>query len=70
MDDVMEILDEMKVKAQDNPQLRRELLDTMKEKAPYDMFCEICRKCGCELWPMDLVEAGEEMYAEIKRSNN
>ena len=68
--DVMEILDEMKFKAKEDPGLCRRLLQTEQEKFPYDAFCTICRQYGYEVWPMDVVEAGEEMYAAIKRSTN
>lgn len=33
-------------------------------------FCEICHAYGVSIYEMDLAMAGEEFYAEIKRSTN
>ena len=33
-------------------------------------FCSVCREAGYELYPMDIVQAGDEFYAAMKRSTN
>ena len=33
-------------------------------------FCRKCQELGYELYPMELVNAGEEFYASMKRSTN
>lgn len=50
--------------------VRKELLDTKNEKSPLDAFCKIATEHGIELYPMDVVEVGEEMYSTMKRSTN
>ena len=30
----------------------------------------MCRTCGYEIYPMDVVQAGDEFYAAMKRSTN
>ena len=46
------------------------LLATRKEKNPLEAFCRICRQQGYELYPMEVVQAGEEFYATMRRSTN
>ena len=33
-------------------------------------FCRLCRELGYELYEMDLVSAGEDFYATMRRSTN
>lgn len=68
--DVSDILSEMSKRSQSDSALRDALLQTRHDSDPLSAFCAICRSCGYELWPMELVDAGEEMYAEMKRSTN
>ena len=37
---------------------------------PLKAFCVKCRQMGYDLYEMDLIDAGEEFYAAIKRSTN
>lgn len=67
---VGEILDELLRKAGKDEKLREELLATEHAKEPVDDFCRICRREGYELYAMDLLTAGEEAYAAMKRSTN
>ncbi|HIS26594.1 MAG TPA: hypothetical protein IAA57_06780 [Candidatus Pullilachnospira intestinigallinarum] len=65
-----ELLDEVQRKALENKELREMLLATRKEKNPLEAFCRICRQMGYELYPMEVVQAGEEFYATMRRSTN
>ena len=65
-----ELLDEVQRKALENKELREALLATRKEKNPLEAFCRICRQQGYELYPMEVVQAGEEFYATMRRSTN
>jgi len=67
---VQEIMQEMKKKASSDPALKSEILGTEKEADPRLAFCGICRRCGYEIYPIEIVDAGEEMYAAMKRSTN
>ena len=65
-----ELLDEVQRKALENKELRETLLATRKEKNPLEAFCRICRQQGYELYPMEVVQAGEEFYATMPRSTD
>lgn len=43
---------------------------TRLEKDPLTVFCRLCRELGYELYEMDLVSAGEDFYATMRRSIN
>ena len=64
------MLDELQKKALRDGNLRRQLLDTRSQKDPLREFCRICQKYGYELYPMDVVAAGEDFYAAMRRSTN
>lgn len=67
---IAEMLDELKQKALRDPALRRELLETRKDPQPLSAFCRKCRELGMEVYEMDLITAGEEFYATMRRSTN
>ena len=64
------MLDELQHKALHNPDIRNKLLDTAQEKDPLTAFCRVCRELGYEIYEMDLICAGEEFHAAMKRSTN
>lgn len=66
----LDILDKLQRDAIRNDSLREELLATRREANPLEAFCRKCREHGYELYEMDLIQAGEELYAEMKRSTN
>lgn len=68
--EVVEMLDNLKEKARRDPALREELLATREEKEPLAAFCRKCRELGVPVYEMDLIAAGEEFYAAMKRSTN
>ena len=67
---VAEMLDELKGKALRDEKLKKELLDTRKEKNPMTAFCKKCQSLGYPVYEMDLIEAGEEFYATMRRITN
>ena len=66
----VEILNELQKRALKDEYLRRKFLETEASKEPLDAFCGICRSQGYEIYPMDVIIAGEESYAAMKRSTN
>ena len=37
---------------------------------PLSAFCRVCQELGYEIYEMDLITAGEEFYATMRRSTN
>lgn len=66
----LELLDRLQKKALQDSNLRKELLQTREDKNPLAAFCKKCRQLGYEIYEMELIQAGEEFYAQIKRSTN
>ena len=66
----VEILDELQKKAKHDATLRGKFLETRKAEDPLGAFCEVCRENGYEVYPMDVIQAGDEFYAAMKRSTN
>lgn len=70
MADITGMLDELQHKAQKNEELKQQILATRTAKDPLQKFCEICRAYGYEIYEMDVICAGEEFHAAMKRSTN
>jgi len=70
MINIPEILNKLQMQAMQNEQLRARFLETRKDRNPLNAFCSLCRKLGYEIYPMDIIAAGEETYAAMKRSTN
>lgn len=68
--DILEMLEELQEKALHDQQLKNLLLETRKEKEPFMAFCKKCQELGYAIYPMELIAAGEESYAAMKRSTN
>ena len=68
--EITEMLDELKSRAHRDDKLRAELLETRKDAQPLSAFCRKCRELGYEIYDMDLITAGEEFYATMRRSTN
>lgn len=63
-------LQQLKQKAAADPSLRRALLATATTATPVSDFCRLATQNGCPLYEMDLIEAGEDYYAAMRRSTN
>ena len=57
-------------RAREDGELKQRLLDTKKSANPVDNFCKIATENGFDMSVMDMINQGEEFYAEIKRSTN
>lgn len=68
--DVYEKLEELQEKALHDEIIKQAFLETRKEKEPIIAFCKKCQEMGYEIYPMELVNAGEEFYATMRRSTN
>ena len=68
--DILGMLEEIQHKALKDDALKIKILSTEKTKNPLDEFCKICRQEGYEIYPMDVIVAGEESYAAMKRGTN
>ena len=46
------------------------LIKSKKAEYPLGEFCLICQQEGYDIYPMDIIQAGDEFYATMKRSTN
>lgn len=67
---VVDMMDELQEKALHDPQIREVLLETRKQPDPLKAFCKAAQELGYELYPMDVIVAGEDFHAQMKRSTN
>ncbi|MEE1086095.1 MAG: hypothetical protein U0L05_02835 [Schaedlerella sp.] len=70
MADIAGMLDEIQHRALREEVLREKILNTRNAKDPLEAFCKICREYGYEIYEMDVICAGEEFHAAMKRSTN
>ena len=70
MANVIDVLDELQNRVLKEPELKERLKNTKKEKEPLSAFCRVCQELGYEIYEMDLITAGEEFYATMRRSTN
>ena len=64
------MLDELREMALKDEKIRQELMNTRKDTHPLATFCSKCRELGYEIYEMDIICAGEEFHAAMKRSTN
>ena len=67
---ITDMLDKLLDMAKENPELKQALLRTRESDNPIADFCKIATDKGLPMTVMDIVNQGEEFYAEIKRSTN
>lgn len=68
--DTIAMLDELQKKALHKESLRRKFLAARKEENPLEAFCRVAREEDYPLYPMEVIAAGEEFYASMRRSTN
>ncbi len=68
--EITEKLDDLLEKALRDNDLKEKLLNTRQSNNPLADFCAIATEYGFPMSVMDMVNQGEEFYAEIKRSTN
>jgi len=66
----LEYLDELQNRAKKDASIRDTLLKTKQERNPVDAFCRKCQELGYPIYVMDLINAGEEFYGNMRRSTN
>jgi len=67
---IEDMLDELQKRAVQDLSVKERLLETRKESDPLSAFCKVCRELGYEIYEMELICAGEEFHAAMKRSTN
>ena len=70
MYDIDAALTGLRKMAKADPEIRLRLLDTKKAAEPLKEFCELSSELGFPLSVMDLIDAGEQYYANMRRSTN
>lgn len=65
-----ELLNELQQKASRDEKIRKELFATRNAEEPIEAFCEKCQELGYPITLIDLVYAGEDYYAAMRRSTN
>lgn len=68
--DVGTMLADLRAQALKDPEVYQKLMESRKDKEPLSAFCAYARSLGYELYEMDVLTAGEAMYAQMKRSVN
>lgn len=68
--EVMEVLECLKKIAEKDESVRSRLLQTKESSTPVGDFCRISTELGYPLYEMDLISAGEDYYAAMRRSTN
>ena len=68
--EITEKLDGLLEKAKEDVSLKNRLLDTRNKENPLAEFVAIATESGFPMSVMDVINQGEEFYAEIKRSTN
>ena len=68
--EITEKLDGLLEKATCDTKLKEKLLATRDSENPIADFCALATENGFPMSVMDIVNQGEEFYAEIKRSTN
>ena len=66
----MDVLDLVKEKAKIEADFKDALLATQHMENPVTEFCKVCNANGFEISAFELVTAGEDAYAAMKRSTN
>ena len=66
----VEQLDALQHAARQDKTLRSRLQASARAENPLQEFCKIAREAGYELYPMEVICAGEEFHAAMKRSTN
>ena len=67
---ITEMLDRLLDMAKHDADLKERLLNTRQSDNTVADFCAIATEVGLPMTVMDIVNPGEEFYAEIKRSTN
>lgn len=64
------LLDQIREKACKDADFKARILDAYLEQKSIVNFCRECNKVGIEIYPMDIADADESVYAAMRRSTN
>ncbi|MCR5099629.1 MAG: hypothetical protein K6B14_11890 [Lachnospiraceae bacterium] len=64
------LLDKIKSKSAEDPVFRDSLLSAYEGDDPIADFCRLCQNAGIEIYPMDIADADDSVYAAMRRSTN
>lgn len=67
---VLDAVTQLQTLALHDETIRTKLLATRDDENPLASFCAACRELGFDINAMDLVYAGEEAYAGMRRATN
>lgn len=67
---VLDELEKFQEAALKDEALRHQILETGAAKEPLSAFCKLARDKGFEIYEMDMISAGEEAYAGMRRATN
>ncbi len=67
---VEDTLESLRHYAQDHPDVVRAILETKNSRNPVGDFCALSTRLGFPLDMMELLSAGEDAYAAMRRSTN
>lgn len=67
---VGEILQEIAAKARKDEKLKEAFKLSRNSENPYSEFCKIARGMGYELYPMDIIEAGDRFLGLLEKGVN
>ena len=70
MVNILDELERVRLHAKRDPDFCRQLLMTRESDNSITDFCRICGDFGYSISAIDLISAGEEAYAAMKRSTN
>jgi len=65
-----ELLSQLQRKAMHDEALKARFLETRNEDRPLHAFCRLCQELGYKIYEMDVIAAGEESYAAMRRATN
>ncbi|MCR4955188.1 MAG: Nif11-like leader peptide family natural product precursor [Lachnospiraceae bacterium] len=67
---VEESLEKLLSLAKKDEELKQKLLATVNQKDQVEAFCKIAGEAGVEISVLDMIYAGQEAYAAMRRSTN
>ena len=67
---LMTVFEEIRKKASEDRGFAMRLIEAYESERPIINVCKVCNDNGIEIYPMDIADADESMYAAMRRSTN
>jgi len=64
------LLEELHARAMKDEGLKERFMKTRESDNPISSFCTLCQELGYDIYEMDIISAGEDFYAAMRRSTN